>query len=78
MCREIVIDKLKLFKHAPDNIGDCQRGADQIPEEDFDEEAVEPVVELEDSKAREGFIQCVEMLPTSNNNEDLTIYKNKD
>ena len=51
VCREIVIDKLKPFKHASANIGDCQLGADQIPEEDFDEEAVEPVVELEYSQA---------------------------
>ena len=51
MCREIVIDKLKPFKHAPANIGDCQPGADQIPEEDLDEEVVEPVVEPKDSRA---------------------------
>ena len=32
LCRKIVIDKLKLFKHAPDNIGDCQPRTDQIKE----------------------------------------------
>ena len=35
-------------------------------------------MELEDSKAQEGFIQCVEMLPTSNDTEDLDIYEDKD
>ena len=55
--REILIDKLKPFKHSPDNIGDCQLEADQIPEGDLDEEAVEPIVEHEVSKARDWFIQ---------------------
>ena len=40
MCREIVIDKLKPFKHTPDNFRDCQLEADQIPEEDLNEEVV--------------------------------------
>ena len=36
VCREIVIDKLKHFKYAPENLGYCQPGADKIPEEDFE------------------------------------------
>ena len=35
-------------------------------------------MELEDSLAREGFIQCVEILPTSDDTEDLAIYEDKD
>ena len=52
--------------------------ADQIPEEDLDEEGVKPTVEPEDSKAREGFIQCVEIQPRAKETEDLTIHKEKD
>ena len=40
--------QIETFKHTPANIGDCQPGTDQIPEEDFNEEAVEPVLEPED------------------------------
>ena len=71
--REIVINKLKPFKHKPDNIEDCQMEADQIPEEDLDGEGVKPIVEPQDSKAREGFVQCVEIQPTVEETEDLKV-----
>ena len=48
------------------------------PQEDFDEEGVELVVELEDSWAREGFIQCVETVPTSDDTKDLAVNEDKD
>ena len=73
-----MINKLKPFKHKPDNIEDCQMEADQIPEEDLDGEGVKPIVEPQDSKAREGFVQCVERQPTVEETEDLGIHEEKD
>ena len=56
VCREVVIDKLKPFQQTPSNIKECQMQADEIPEEDLNEEAVEPLVEPEDSQARAKYI----------------------
>ena len=38
VCREIVINKLKLFQQTPDNLKDCQLEQEEIPEDDVDEE----------------------------------------
>ena len=46
-----MIDKLKLFRQTPDNIRECQMEADKVPEEDLDEDAVQPFVDPEDSRA---------------------------
>ena len=53
VCREIVIDKLKLFRQTPDNIKDCQMEADEVPEEDLDKEGIEPFMDPKDSQARQ-------------------------
>ena len=50
ICREIIIDKQKLFKQAPVNIRECQMEEKEIPNEDLDEEAIEPRVEAENSQ----------------------------
>ena len=52
--------------------------ANEIPEEDLDEEAVEPLVEPEDSQARVKYIQCVEVVPCSAGAEEVAVYKEKD
>ena len=45
VCRDIVINKLKLFQQPPDNLEDHQLEPEEIPEEDMDKDATEPTVD---------------------------------
>ena len=78
VCWEIVIDKLKLFQQTPDNLKDCQLEPEEIPEEDVDEEAVQPFMDPEDSKARISHIQCKEAALSPEDIEEAAIYEDKD
>ena len=78
VCREIVIDKQKLFRQTPTNIKDCQLDLDEIPEDDLDEEAIEPFMDLEDSKARINHIQCKDTTPCSEDTKEAAVYEEKD
>ena len=51
ICREIVIDKLKLFQQPPDNLKEHQLEPEEIPEEDPDKDTVEPTVDPQESRA---------------------------
>ena len=74
VCREIVIDKQKLFRQTPTNIKDCQLDLDEIPEDDLDE----PFMDPEDSKARINHIQCKDTTPCSEDTEEAAVYEEKD
>ena len=78
VCREIVIDKLKLFQQSPDNLKECQLEPEEIPEEDMDEEAVEPCIDPEDSRARINHIQCKSDVLSPEDIEETAIYEDKD
>ena len=78
VCREIVINKLKLFQQSPDNLKECQLEPKEIPEEDTDEEAVEPCVDPEDSRARINHIQCKSDVLSPEDIEETAIYEDKD
>ena len=78
VCREIVIDKQKLFRQTPTNIKDCQLDLDEIPKDDLDEEAIEPFMDPEDSKARINHIQCKDAVPYSEDTEEAAVYEEKD
>ena len=58
ICREIVIDKLKLFQQPPDNLKEHQLEPEEIPEEDQNEDAIEPTVDPQESRARIDHILC--------------------
>ena len=73
-----MIDKLKLFQQTPDSIKECQLEADKIPEEDLDEESVEPLVEPEDSQAPVKYIQFVEVVLCSAGLEEVAVPEEKD
>ena len=78
VCQEIVIDKQKLFRQTPDNIKDCQLEPDEIPEDEVYEEAIEPFVDPEDSRARINHIQCKDATPCSEDIEEAAVYEEKD
>ena len=50
ICREIVIDKLKLFQQPPENLKEHQLEPEEIPEEDPDKDAIEPTVDPQESR----------------------------
>ena len=50
----------------------------KIPDEDLDEEAVEPLVEPVDSQARIKYIQCLEIILCSAQTEEVTVHEEKD
>ena len=77
MCREIIIDKLKLFQQTPDNLKDCQLEPEEIPEDDVDEEAVEPFMDPEDSRARINHIQCKDATLSPEDIEKAAKYKDR-
>ena len=52
--------------------------ADKVPEEDLDKEAVEPLVDPEDSQAQVKYIQCVEAVPCLAGSEEVAVHKEKD
>ena len=78
ICREIVIDKLKLFQQPPDNLKEHQLEPEEIPEEDPDEDAVEPTVDPHDSRARIKHILCKDNLLNPDNREDKAIYQERE
>ena len=78
VCREIVIDKLKLFQQSPDNLKECQLEPEEIPEEDTDKEAVQPFVDPKDSRARINHIQCKSDVLSPEDVKEVVIYKDKD
>ena len=73
-----MIDKLKLLRQTPDNIKDCQLEPDEIPEDDFDEEATEPFMDPDDSKARIDHIQCADVMPCLEDTEEAAMHEEKD
>ena len=75
ICREIVIDKLKLFQQPPDNLKEHQLEPEEIPEEDPDHYAVEPTVDPHASKARFDHILCKDDLI---NLEEEAIYEERE
>ena len=78
ICRESVIDKLKLFQQPPDNLKEHQLEPEEIPEEDPDKDAVEPTVDPHDSRARIEHILCKDDLLNPNNIEDEAIYEERE
>ena len=52
--------------------------ADKLLEEDVDEKAVEPYVDPEDSRARLGYIQCMDTTPCPVDPGEVMIYDEKD
>ena len=76
--REIVIDKLKLFKRPPDSLEKYQLEPAEIPEEDLDEDAVEPTVDPEESRERINHIQCKDDDFSPENLEEEAIYEEKE
>ena len=73
-----MIDKLKPLRQTPDNIKECQMEVDEVPQEDLDEEAVEPFVDPEDSQARVDHIQCVDVVPYLEGTEEVVVHEEKD
>ena len=78
VCRKIVINKLKPFLQTPDHIRYCQIEAYKVLEENLDEEAVEPYMDPEDSRARLGYIQCMDVALCPADLGEVTIHKEKD
>merc|ERR1712082_101438 len=78
ICREIVIDKLKLFQQPPDNLKEHQLEPEEIPEKDLDEDAVEPIVDPQESRARINHILCKDDLLNPKDLEEEAIYEEKD
>ena len=66
------------MKQTPDNLKDCQLEPEEIPEDDVEEEAVEPFVDPEDSRARINHIQCKGAALSQEDIEEATIYEDKD
>ena len=52
--------------------------ADEVPKEDLDEEVIEPFVDLEDSQAQIGHIQCIDVIPCSEGTEEVALHEEKD
>ena len=52
--------------------------ADEVLEEDLDEEAVKPFVDPDDSQARVGYIQCVDVVPCFAGTEEVVVHEEKD
>ena len=78
VCREIVIDKLKLFQKAPENLEDYQLEPEEIPKEDTDEDATEPMVDPRESRERIEYILCKDEVLRPEDLDDIAIYKEKE
>ena len=52
--------------------------ADEVLEEDLDKEVIEPFVDLEDSQARIGHIQCIDVVPCLEGTEEVAVHEEKD
>ena len=77
ICREIIIDKLKLFQQPPVNLKEHQLEPEEIPEEDLDEEAMEPTVDPQESRERINHILWNDVLSPKELQEEA-IYEEKD
>ena len=77
ICREIVIDKLKLFQQQPDNLKEHQLEPEEIPEGDTDEDAIEPIVDPQESRARINHILCKSDILSPGDLEEEAIYEDK-
>ena len=60
---------------APANIRECQMEENKILDEDLDEEAVEPLVEPEESQAQMKYIQCLEIVLCSMGTEEVAVHE---
>ena len=78
VCREIVLDKLKLFQKPPDNLEDHQLEPEEIPEEDTDKDATEPTVDPRESRERIDYILCKDEVLRPEDLEDKAIYEEKE
>ena len=78
VCREIDLDKLKLFQKPPDNLEDHQLEPEEIPEEDTDEDATEPTVHPRESRERIDYILCKDEVLRPEDLEDEAIYEEKE
>ena len=78
VCREIVIDKLKLFQKAPENLEDYQLEPEEISEEDTDEDATEPMVDPRESRERIEYILCKDEVLRPKDLDNVAIYEEKE
>ena len=78
ICREIVINKLKLFQQPPDNLKEHQLEPEEIPEGDTDEDAIEPIVDPQESRARIDHILCKNNLLSPKDLEEEAIYEERE
>ena len=78
ICREIVIDKLKLFQQPPENLKEHQLESEEIQEEDLDEDTVEPMVDPQESRDRINHILWKDDILSPEDLEEETIYEEKE
>ena len=78
VCREIVINKLKLFQQPPNNLTDHQLEPEEITEEDPDEDTIEPTIDPQESRARIDHILCKDDVIRPEDLEDEAIYEGKE
>ena len=74
ICREIVIDKLKLFQQPPENLKEHQLEL----KEDPDKDAVEPTVDPQESRARINHILCKDDILRPEDLQEEAIYEEKE